>query len=613
MMPSTTAEAGDRGARLAHPDGSRPSCVFVSNYYPAFLRTVYENNPGLSDLPFAEQRDQILATAFGDSDFYSSGLRALGWATEEIIANAPSLQAKWAQEQALRLEGTALLQRQIQMLSPDVVYFQDLSLATREFLDAVRPCVRLIVGQIASPPPAVTHWAGLDLLISSFPHFVDRFRAAGGVAYYQPLAFEPRIARAVADTPRVHPLTFVGGISAAHAAGNSFLAQIAAELPLEVWGYGAGNLQPGSPLALAHRGEAWGWTMFRRLAASRITLNRHIDVAENHANNMRLFEATGCGALLVTDHKDNLCELFEPGREVVSYRSPGECIELVRHYLAHPEEAEAIAAAGQRRTLEQHTYGRRMKATAEWLSLNLERRKRRHLRIPENIAPSEDYQELASRSELDLAEGWKSTQVARRQRDLVDSQLEATLRGRPPPEFVTLAHLLRDEIRPGDALVEIGCASGYYFEALEYLLKRDLDYTGIDFSEAFIDDARSHYPRAKFFVGDAQALDLPDRSFPIAVSAGVLLTLPDPEQHLRELRRITSRLAVLHRTPVRRQGPTVRYRKKSYGMPTLELHFGADDLAGMLARTGFRVRAGLRVYPDSGEPVVHLTHLLEPV
>lgn len=100
--------------------------------------------------------------------------------------------------------------------------------------------------------------------------------------------------------------------------------------------------------------------MYRALARSRITLNRHINVAENYANNMRLYEATGVGALLLTDRKDNLGDLFEIGKEVVAYSSAEEAAELVRYYLAHPDEAQTIARAGQARTLREHTYRHRM-------------------------------------------------------------------------------------------------------------------------------------------------------------------------------------------------------------------------------------------------------------
>ena len=73
-----------------------------------------------------------------------------------------------------------------------------------------------------------------------------------------------------------------------------------------------------------------------------------------------LFEATGVGTLLITDWKANLHEMFEPGKEVVSYRSAEECAEVIQYYLEHDEEREAISRAGQQRTLRDHTYYRRM-------------------------------------------------------------------------------------------------------------------------------------------------------------------------------------------------------------------------------------------------------------
>ena len=100
--------------------------------------------------------------------------------------------------------------------------------------------------------------------------------------------------------------------------------------------------------------------MFSVLRRSSITLNHHIDIAEAYAGNVRLFEATGCGCLLITDWKKNLHEMFEPGREVVAYRTDQECVELVQYYLEHQDEANTIARAGQQRVLRDHTFHCRM-------------------------------------------------------------------------------------------------------------------------------------------------------------------------------------------------------------------------------------------------------------
>ena len=99
--------------------------------------------------------------------------------------------------------------------------------------------------------------------------------------------------------------------------------------------------------------------MYEILRDSRVTINEHGNVPP-FANNLRLYEATGAGAALVTDWKANLHEMFEPEKEVVSYRTTEECIAKVEDLLGHEERRAAIAAAGHQRTLRDHTYRQRM-------------------------------------------------------------------------------------------------------------------------------------------------------------------------------------------------------------------------------------------------------------
>jgi spore maturation protein CgeB len=99
--------------------------------------------------------------------------------------------------------------------------------------------------------------------------------------------------------------------------------------------------------------------MYGVLSRSRVTINQHIDLADGYSNNMRLYEATGCGTLMIVDLGRNLQSIFEPDKEVITYRSAEECVEAVRHALSAPAAAAEIAAAGQRRTLSEHSYVRR--------------------------------------------------------------------------------------------------------------------------------------------------------------------------------------------------------------------------------------------------------------
>lgn len=99
--------------------------------------------------------------------------------------------------------------------------------------------------------------------------------------------------------------------------------------------------------------------MYKVLGRSQVTLNQHIAISAQSASNMRLFEATGMGACLLTDAKSDLAQSFEAGSEVETYASPEECEEKVRGLLADPRRARALGDAGQARVMREHTFSHR--------------------------------------------------------------------------------------------------------------------------------------------------------------------------------------------------------------------------------------------------------------
>jgi hypothetical protein len=366
----------------------------VDTYYLPFIATLYREEPALSEAGYEHQRKALMRWQMGTSDTYSYYLREQGHDAVDLVANCTQIQAAWAREYGGALPRSlghpsgrigrqlllhSVLDAQLRSLNPDVVYVQDMRLLTRPELGLLRRQGRLVVGQIASAPPPARVVRGYDLVVTSFPHYVGRFRALGVDCVYLPLAFDVRIAdrlaaEGVGPTPaanRPHPVAFVGGVTPEHSAGTALLERLAGRVPLAIWGYGVESLGSDSPLKACHRGEAWGMDMYRVLARSKVVVNRHIRAAEGNSNNMRMFEATGVGALLITERSPNLSELFEPGREVLAYGGAEELIELIEHYLADPVELGRVADAGQRRTLADHNYRRRIGELAELLDQRL--------------------------------------------------------------------------------------------------------------------------------------------------------------------------------------------------------------------------------------------------
>lgn len=362
--------------------------LFLNADYPSFLASLYDGQRGLALRGYAAQMEARNASFFGTADFMSRYMPACGIEAIDIHANNRPLQEAWLATRRVNLSGWAaralctyaperlrhrfvafdrrqprfgaLLAAQIAAFRPTVLYNHDPGGISADWLRAVLPVDCALVAQIASPRDPAVNWQPYDLVISSLPNFVAAFRSEGVEADYMPLAFEPSVLQGLGPVARDVPLSFVGSLSPAHGERLRFLETIATQSGVAVWGDGAGSLAPDSPLLARHHGPVWGADMFRVLARSQVTLNKHIDISEGYANNMRLFEATGTGACLLTDWKENLHELFEPGKEVLAYRSSEECLDLIRYYSAHPAEREAIARAGQERCLRDHNYERRM-------------------------------------------------------------------------------------------------------------------------------------------------------------------------------------------------------------------------------------------------------------
>jgi|GEM_PF-865451 len=84
---------------------------------------------------------------------------------------------------------------------------------------------------------------------------------------------------------------------------------------------------------------------------------------------MRVFEGAAAGALVLTDAVANgLDELFDVGSELVVFQDDADLLAQIDHYLAATGERQAIAQAGQRRVLAEHTYARRVDRLLEIVS-----------------------------------------------------------------------------------------------------------------------------------------------------------------------------------------------------------------------------------------------------
>jgi spore maturation protein CgeB len=361
--------------------------------YPAFLCWFYTQHRGLEVRPYAEQLRMRRESLYNEAFFFSDNLKKLGHEAHDIYVNNASMQKIWAREHGFRFREDwrwefrlrrgivpwlsrskepwlfrskepwlyDILAAQIRYYKPDVLFNQAMNTLSSRFLQEIKPHVELLMGQHASPLPEREDFSCYDLFISSLPDLVEYFRKRGIPAEFHRLGFGPECLSRRDGAERPFDITFIGNFYSIHSSRVALLEALCSRFPqVKVWTPDVDHLAPGSSIRNCYQGQAWGREMYTIFSRSKITLNNHGDFAL-YANNCRLYEATGMGALLMTDWKENLHEMFEPGKEVVAYQSADECVELIQYYLDHKNEREAIARAGHEHTMREHTYYQRSK------------------------------------------------------------------------------------------------------------------------------------------------------------------------------------------------------------------------------------------------------------
>ncbi len=391
--------------------------IRIGTNYPVYLDAFYRARPGLCDAPYEAQYRELAADCFGWADFWTHALSPLGYEVWEPVGNAEAAQKAWARENGVswgeRTWLADIVAAQVKRFRPDVVFVNDYVTYTADFFRRLRaevPSIRLVAGWCGAPFADGGVFREYDLVLSNIPALVARFRADGHRSEPVRHAFEPRVLDAIGPKrDPATPFSFVGSIvkrEGFHEGRERLLKALARESGIEIFANAphppedelrrlpfrqraydlvkTAGAVPGLSRVLAVvprvgdyvrmdrrpdlsryvdrevaarcRPPVFGLAMYRTLRDSRMTLNTHIDISAGSASNMRLYEATGLGTCLLTERQPDLGEAFAPDAEVATYGSPEEAVEKARYLLAHDEARRAIAAAGQRRTLRDHTF-----------------------------------------------------------------------------------------------------------------------------------------------------------------------------------------------------------------------------------------------------------------
>ncbi len=358
--------------------------LHLHTFYPEAINQLYKRFPDLGSTSFNFQCKTVLEDAFSAVHIFTPYLEKMGYETQFIVANNPHAQSKWLQENS-----TALLNRnnwiqdiaarQIEAFKPDILYSCNPSLFDSKFLRGLSHKPLLTMAWRGADIDDSMDLSAYDLLLSGLPLLLEKAKELGvkDTAFFFP-GFPVEIAQQTADIEPIRDVVFSGSwTNKQHLSRNAYLRHIAREADNDMRGYScalhlAGDLK-NLPLEISKHlyPPVFGLSMHSALKKGRITFDARanhryqkngqvFDIGGEDTINMRLFEATGTGCFLLTEHMEGLKRYFEPGSEIETFRNNDELIEKIRYYLDHPEERNAIAERGQQRCLQEYPMEKRV-------------------------------------------------------------------------------------------------------------------------------------------------------------------------------------------------------------------------------------------------------------
>lgn len=357
--------------------------LVLDTIYQSILNEIEAQLGKRHEKGFESIREDILSYRFGTSSCYEYYFTQSGHECIEIVTNSVLLQSAWAKEAKIRFLNKIawnksfyfsrskafhpflnylrqfhfLVVQQVRYYKPDVLIIKDIHEYPPIVLQQFKKETNRLVGFCSSSVVDPENFREYDLILSSVPENLRMANSFGVPTQRIFPAFDSRNLSLQSNTRDIST-SFVGSI---HSDTIPMLkAALEVDPGLEIYSPNLESIRREKSLLGNYAGNVWGIDMYKVFGRSRITLNRHGTIASDFAGNMRLFEATGMGACLMTESRPNLRDLFEPDLEVVTYEDFKDLQGKLEQLLATDLTRRAIAESGQRRCLEQHSYSARI-------------------------------------------------------------------------------------------------------------------------------------------------------------------------------------------------------------------------------------------------------------
>lgn len=402
--------------------------LIINTLYETYVNDFYFRNSEVRDKTYGEQITAIENDGFAWNGVWNKPFRKLGLHAESIYSNVGSLQNAWARENLKDIPASAdiIIEEQIKKIRPEIIFIDTVLKFDNTWIEQIKhkyPFVKIVIGYVCSPSYNTRDINRYDLIFTCLESIKKELNESAIRSSFLPHAFNPELLEKITDAPAREEICFYGGFvrgAMGHGYRENVLTDIInSGITIDIFSemaevsvvkdiisikskkalFNIYNLLKtlsipqkfldrlpyftriagwddfkaemfNSKLKKAIKKARYGMPLYHKMLEYNCVLNIHGDLAKNEAANMRMFEVTGAGRLLITDWKPNLHLFFEDGKEILSFKNSAECVEKIEWARNNPEAARLIAKAGQKRTLKFHNFDIRAEAILNELRSN---------------------------------------------------------------------------------------------------------------------------------------------------------------------------------------------------------------------------------------------------
>jgi len=342
------------------------------------------------NLNYFELQKEFFKKKISYSDVLSRNMKKLGNQSYEIIENFDYLQKKWVQENISskidNFNNNEILENQIAKIEPDIIFFQNLPSINLKKLRKNFKFIKKIIVHCGFEIDKEL-FQDIDLLFVT-PHLYEKFKNDFKNLYLINHYFDESILESLQKKEKKDFIIFYGKTGNTNNFHHQYrfylLKKISERFDIKIFSDELGrkyyydkidkknykqkifqflnyfkNRKSKDMFLHEYFPEkcfypVYGLDMYNLIYNSNLVLNSHTDVSTKFSANMRLFETTGVGSGIMTEHSNNIYQLF--GRdEIVTYKDHDDCLSKIDYYKNNLDELKEIALKGQKRTLKDHS------------------------------------------------------------------------------------------------------------------------------------------------------------------------------------------------------------------------------------------------------------------